>query len=388
MTKKTISFLCASLLFLSMGFPSFGQDHFIIGNEEGDGFLAYPRYTQEGPDGNIYVFDWGDFYIKVFSHDGKYLRRIGGKGQGPGEVQRADGANFGFTPEGKLYFTEFIRGHRWITLMELSGEFIKVLTPDINETYGITDSFPLKDGGFLIRLSFMSKPEMKKDYFLYKSPRVLMRIDSKGKIVSELIRKEYFSMISSIGDGATSSLPYVPAFAWIPYTDNTVLFTDGMTKSFEVYDYQGKRVREITTDLPAPEKVTGRDLNAWRKLREEFMMVRDPDWYNRFGRVIEKYKKSLYDKPNLDGISSTPEGNILVEGSEDFEEAEGNYWLLDGKGKILAHMTIAGSWLRIDRNFVFFQTSDEDGNTLVHCVKRQSSEKDDLLRIKELANQN
>ncbi len=388
MKKKTISFLCASLLFLSMCVPCIGQDHFVIGNEEGDGFLAYPRYIHEGPDGNIYVFDWGDFYIKVFSPEGKYLKRIGGKGQGPGEVQRADGANFGFTPEGILYFTEFIRGHRWITFMELSGEFIKVLTPDINETYGITNSFPLEDGGFLVRLSFMSKPEMKKDYFLYKSPRVLVRIDSEGKIISELIRKEYFSMISSIGDGATSGLPYVPAFAWIPYKDNTVLFSDGMTKSFEVYDYQGKLVREITTDLPAPEKVTSRDLNAWRRLREEMMMVRNPDWYNRFGRVIEKYKKSLYDKPNLDGISSTPEGNILVEGSDDFEETEENYWLLDGNGKTLAHMKIAGGWLRIDKNFVFFQTSDEDANISVHCVKRQGSEKDDFLRIKELVNQN
>jgi hypothetical protein len=371
-----------------MCFSSLGQDHFVIGNEDGDGFLAYPRYAQEGPDGNIYVFDWGDFYIKVFSPEGKYLRRIGGKGQGPGEVQRADGANFGFTPEGKLYFTEFIRGHRWITFMDLSGEFIKVLSPEIKETFGITSSFPLKDGGFLIRLSFMSKPEMKKDYFLYKSPRMLVRIDSKGKLITELARTEHFTQISSIGDGGDSSLPYSPTFQWIPYKEDSVIFTDGMSKKFRVLDYEGNLVREITTDLPAVEKVTSKDLNAWRKLREEYMMVRNPDWYNRFGRIVEKYKKSLYDKPNLDGISATPDGNILVEGSEDFEGTEENYWLLDGNGKTLAQMKIAVGWLRIDKNFIFFLTSDEDGNILVHCVKRQGSEKDDFLRIKELVNRN
>ena len=118
------------------------------------------------------------------------------------------------------------------------------------------------------------------------------------------------------------------------------------------------------------------------------MIVRNPDWYNRFGRVIKKYKKSLYDKSNLDGISSTPDGKILIEGAEDFEETEENYWLLDGNGKTLAQMKISGSWLRIDKNFIFFHTSDEDGNILVHCVKRQGSEKDDFLRIKELVNQN
>ena len=388
MNKKTIYFLCTSFLFFSMCFPSFGQGHLIIGNEDGDGFLAYPRHTQEGPDGNIYVFDWGDFYIKVFSPEGKYLRRIGGKGQGPGEVQRADGAYFGFTPDGKLFFTEYFRGHRWITFMELSGEFIRVLTPDINESYGINEAFPLEDGGFLVRFGFNSAPEMKKDYFLYKSPESLLRIDSKGKIISELIKKEYFSMISSVGDGATSNLPFTPVFEWIPFKDNTVIFSDGMNKNLEVYDYQGKLIREIKTALPAAEKATSKDLNAWRKLREEYMIVRNPDWYNRFGRVIKKYKKSLYDKSNLDGISSTPDGKILIEGAEDFEETEENYWLLDGNGKTLAQMKISGSWLRIDKNFIFFHTSDEDGNILVHCVKRQGSEKDDFLRIKELVNQN
>jgi hypothetical protein len=377
-----------SFLFFSASFLSFGQDHFIIGNEDGDGFLAYPRHTKEGPDGNIYVFDWGDFYIKVFSPEGMYLRRIGGKGQGPGEVQRADGANFGFTPDGKLYFTEFIRGHRWITFMDLSGEFKKVLSLEVSETFGISNSYTLKDGGFLVHLSFMSAPDMKKDYFLYKDPRVLARIDSEGRIVSEIIRTEFFTQISSIGDGGTSWLPYRPRFLWIPFKNDTVIFTDGMSKKFKVYDYKGKLIREIETELPKPQKVTNKDLNAWRKRREESFADRDPSWYNRFGRVIEKYKKSLYDKPNMDGISSTPDGNILVEGSEDFEETEENYWLLDDNGKILAQMKIAGSWLRIDKNFILFHTSDEDGNILVHCLKRQGSEKDDFLRIKELLNRN
>ena len=51
-------------------------------------------------------------------------------------------------------------------------------------------------------------------------------------------------------------------------------------------------------------------------------------------------------------------------------------------------MKIALGWLRVDKNFIFFHTSDEDGNILVHCVKRKGSEKDDFLRIKELVNQN
>lgn len=383
MKRRSDIFVCFFILFFILVINSKGEDHFIIGKVDGDGFLAYPRHVQEGPDGNIYVFDWGDFYIKVYSPEGKYLRRIGGRGEGPGEVQRADGANFGFTPDGNLYFSEYIRGHRWITFMELSGEFIKVLSPEIKQTFGISGSFPLRDGSFLVQFSFMSAPEMKKDYFLYKSPRLLARIDSQGKVVSEIIRTDYFSSISSIGDGGDSWLPYYPVFLWAPFRNDTVVFTDGMSRKFKVYDYQGKLIREIETELPRPDKVTSRDLNAWRTRRKELIAERNPSWWQRFGRVVDKYKKSLYDKPNVTGVSVTPDGNLVAAGPVHYEETEREYWLLDENGKILAQMRLAGAGIRITENFIFFSTLDEDENDLVHCVKRKGSEKEDFLGIKK-----
>ncbi len=386
MKKRAGIFICLCILVFLSVLDSSGQDHFIIGTEDGDGFLAYPRHVQEGPDGNIYVFDWSDYYIKVYSPQGKYLRRIGGKGQGPGEVQRADGANFGFTPDGNLYFTEYIRGHRWITFMKLSGEFIKVLPLDIKETFGISNSFSLEDGGFLVQLSFMSAPEMKKDYFLYKDPRVLARIDSEGKVVSEIIRTEHFTSISSIGDGGDSGLPYTPVFQWIPHDDETVIFDDGMSKKFVVFDYEGNLIREIITELSEPDKVTSRDLDAWRTRREELYRDRNPAWWQRFGSVIEKYKKSLYKKPNLSTIDRTFEGNILVTGPARYGEPERDFWLLDDKGKIMAHIRIAGEVEGISENYVFVHTVDEEEIVLVNCVKRKGSEKEDFLRIKELLN--
>lgn len=384
MKKRSVIFVYVFILFSLLVLDSSAEDHFTIGKEDGNGFLAYPRHIQEGPDGNIYVFDWSDYYIKVYSPEGKYLRRIGGQGQGPGEVQRADGANFGFTPDGDLYFTEFIRGHRWITFMDLSGEFIKVLSPEIKETFGISDSYPLEDGGFLVQFSYMSAPEMRKDYFLYKSPRFLARIDSQGKLVSDIIRTEYFTSISSIGDGGDSSLPYSPGFQWIPYKNETVIFADGMSSNFKVLDYEGNLIREIVTDLPEPDKVNSKDLDAWRTRRKELFMDRNPAWWQRFGSVIEKYKKSLYKKPNLNTISRTFEGNILVSGPTHYGEPEGDFWLLDDNGKILAQMRLAGFDVSIAENFVFFYSQDEEENILVHCVKRKGSEKEDFLRIKEL----
>ena len=90
-----LMFVIGNFIFSS---SSFGQeDIFTLGAEQGDGLLLYPRDVKEGPDGNIYVLDWSDAFIKVYSPDGKLLRRMGGKGQGPGEFQDADGSYFGFT---------------------------------------------------------------------------------------------------------------------------------------------------------------------------------------------------------------------------------------------------------------------------------------------------
>jgi hypothetical protein len=157
-----------------------------------------------------------------------------------------------------------------------------------------------------------------------------------------------------------------------------------MNKKFVVFDYEGNLIQEIVTDLPEPDKVTSRDLNAWRARREELYRGRNPAWWQRFGSVIEKYKKSLYKKPNLNTISRTFEGNILVSGPSRYGEPEEDFWLLDDKGKMMAHIQIAGYVQGISENFVFVNMVDEEGIILVHCVKRKGSEKEDFLRIKEL----
>ena len=154
-----------------MGFVfALGQEPIVIGKIGDEGELVYPSQAEEGPDGNIYVYDMVDAYIKVYSPEGKYLRRIGGEGQGPGEIKRAEGVRFGFTPEGMLYFTEFINGHRWITLMKLSGELHKTIKLQISEVFGISRSYPLEGGGFLVQLAFFQNRKLKMIIFIINHP--------------------------------------------------------------------------------------------------------------------------------------------------------------------------------------------------------------------------
>lgn len=374
-------FLLAGLLLFSSFVFGYSQEPLTIGITGEEGELVYPSQAEEGPDGNIYVYDMVDAFIKVYSPEGKYLRKMGGEGQGPGEIKRAEGVRFGFTADGKLYFTEFINGHRWITLMELSGRLHKTVKLQISEVFGISRSYPLEDGGFLVQLSFFSIPEAKDDYFLYKSPRELIRINAEGKIVSSLKKALHVSRISYRSDGADSPVPFTPQFMWCQYGEGKILYSDGLSSIFQVYDYEGKQLDEITTPLPAPEKVTKKDLDEWRKRRKEMV---NKDWYQRFGTVIDKYKKSIHEKkPNLDGLSLTPDGNILVAGADDEGADHVDYWLLDKKGKTLIKGSTSTAGLHITRHFIFYGIRDEDGSFQFYAQKRTGTETQDLKKFLE-----
>jgi hypothetical protein len=360
----------------------FGGEEIIIGREEGDGMLIYPRQVEEGPDGNIYAYDLADAYIKVYSPEGKFLRKIGGKGQGPGEIQRPEGVSFGFTLDGKLFFTEFFGGHPWITFMELSGEFDRVLKPDLREFFGVNRAVSLQDGDFLSQFSFTGMPEKRKDYFLHSSPMELVILDSKGRIVSRIKKTSYFTRISYFDSGRDLGIPFTPRFLWCPFKNSTVIFSDGLSTKLKVYDYEGKLIKEISTPLSEPEKITKNELDKWRK--EIKRVFRDKAWYSRFGTVIEKYKRSIYEKrPNLIGISQTPDGNIFISGLWDDEVQKRNYWLLDENGNMITKISTQFFELEISKNFVFYGARDEEENILVLCLERTGTEKEDLLRLEK-----
>lgn len=46
-----------------------------------------PLSVAEDEEGNIFILDTGDYCVKKFSSDGKYISRFGRQGQGPGEFQ-------------------------------------------------------------------------------------------------------------------------------------------------------------------------------------------------------------------------------------------------------------------------------------------------------------
>ncbi|MGB2906449.1 MAG: 6-bladed beta-propeller [Candidatus Aminicenantaceae bacterium] len=371
---------------LVLAYFSFGQESFQIGALGEEGELIFPRQIAEGPDGSIYVYDQSDAFIKVFSAKGRYLRKMGGEGQGPGEIQRSDGVSFGFTPDDELFFTEFFNGHPWFTVLDLSGKLVRVIKLDQKERIGVSSAESLPDGRFLTKFNWFIKPKQEKDYFYHIYPQQIVLLDPSGAVLSRSKKAEYISRISYASQGADAPIPFTPAFAWCPFQNDTLLFSDGLSTKLQVYDFEGKLVKEISTPLPEPGKVTNSDLNAWRDNYIEMMKSRSPDWFNRFGKVITNYKKSLYDKhPNLSELSLTPGGNIFITGARNEDNNVDTFWLLDSNGRELAAIKTGAQGVWIAPNFILYGMANEDDEVTVKALKRIGSEQEDLQRLGKLA---
>ena len=363
--------LITAILTIPLANTALAQPHLILGGEEeeNDAMLLRPWQIEEGPDGNLYVLDGGDSCIKVYSPDGDYLRKLAGPGEGPGEFQRTDGATFGFTTNGNVFFTEFFGGHRWITIMDLNGDLIQTLAPQLQVNYGIKEATSLDGGGFLVQIAYDSDAYPVSSYYLYNMPQSLVRMDSLGAIVTEIVQTEHPMMISYTPNGGTSSLPFTPLFTWIARPNDSIVWSDGMNPLLTVLDYSGQTVQEIDTKLPPPEKVTDELLKSWKKDRKEFLLSRNPTWWNRFGRVIEDYDKPLLDQPVLRRISAAPAGHLLLEGPWNSDTEQRTYWLFDQLGTILSTVSTDVSSLHISANYLLYFSANEDGSAAVNAVK-------------------
>jgi len=359
-----------------------------FGLETGEGLLIGSRQAEVGPDGNIYVFDSSDSYFKVFTADGGFLRRFGGKGQGPGEVGRSESVRFFFLRDEKtLIWTEFYRGNPWITLMGLDGRLQKVVKVDILSKgfYALLGGVDLGNENWLLELVKTGEVRRDSQYFVYGGRNSLILVDSHGQVKSEQKQVSYDERISIIGDGGDLGVPFVPHYSWGMTRDKKIIFGDGRENALKILDLTGKEIGKIDLLLPKPRSVTSAMLAEWRKaLRQQFSEITSSRaWFERFGKVVDAYKESIYKVvPGFSGFQITPEGNFLLM-AYDWKDSETNeYRLISPQGKELGHWKKEVSIASVARSQILYYRTDEDGGHILCAVPRRGSEARDLGELK------
>ena len=100
------------------------EEDLIIGKEYGDDseMFGYIRAIAFDGEGNIFVVDSYEHAIKVFDENGKFIRRFGREGSGPGEFQTIDDIHW--CPSDNLLYISDRRNNR-INQFSPDGKFIK-----------------------------------------------------------------------------------------------------------------------------------------------------------------------------------------------------------------------------------------------------------------------
>ena len=98
------------------------EEELSIGVIEGDEnyMLSWPYDLEVDDDGNIYVMDWRENYIRAYDKDGQYLRTVARKGRGPGEFESP--AHFKISTDGNLVLLG--SRHHQLDVLDLRGNHL------------------------------------------------------------------------------------------------------------------------------------------------------------------------------------------------------------------------------------------------------------------------
>lgn len=198
-------------------------------------------------EGRLYVLDSRNHRIQVFDRDGKYVKTIGRRGQGPGEFNLP--SSISFDPAGNLYVVESGPGR--VQVIAPDGKILKTLKM---EESGISNAHILSSGQILsagsggaIRMMRIRTGETGKNDVL---PPLVKVFDAEGKPLREFGKATDFGELM-VNDRANNTVSSVGAadhvFLVFPYQNR-----------IDKYSPDGKLLWRADRELPYSMEIKGK----------------------------------------------------------------------------------------------------------------------------------
>ncbi|MBN2415209.1 6-bladed beta-propeller [bacterium] len=211
-------------------------------------------------DHSIYCADSGDKTIKVFASDGRFIRRFGGEGQGPGEFLFP--ASLTVSHE-YLYVADAAR--RSISQFTLTGDFIRSV--DIGSPVTQIEAFP--SHAVVAEITSFSLSEQT------GGSRTILRLFSDdlsiitGELVSHSVEHYTWVTANDAGVSVTQLLPYAPRIVW---TISGGKLYAGYNDRYciSVFDSSGTPAGQIIR-ATVPQRVPARARSEWIAARLELL---------------------------------------------------------------------------------------------------------------------
>jgi hypothetical protein len=315
---------------LNPAFPKDGviryslQDDLTLGGEGGgaESVLNRPQDLKVDSQGNIYVMDWGDVDIKVFSPDGRLVRKIGKKGQGPGEFDVP--ANFVLSPDGRIFL---LSGRQYqISILGDTGTYLSSFKVD-----GFCQGLAV-DGQNRVYYSRLLFPEPSGGaaFQMIQNRMALFRTDEKGQGRSDL--GEYLDVtmlmkVQRVGEGGTVTSVTSPESyktSWLVGPDDRVYLGYNKDYRLDVRDPNWKLLfrfgREFTPIRNPEYKPDGADPEFYPAFSDWLKFFDDKGnlWLEQY--VEEGVKDHVFDVFSPDGVYlkqiRVPQALCLVRGDK------------------------------------------------------------------------
>lgn len=325
--------------------PIYGEEVFIIeeefsiGEAQGTEEYVFSQIIdiEVDEEENIYVLDFKEANIKVFDKSGEYVRTIGKRGQGPGEIQRPRSIHI--TPKNEILIND--RGARFLHFFTLSGEYKRSLS----QARFLLFSHPKVDTQNNIVARYIITSTVGVWTF------VLKKFDSE---LNELFK--VFSYDYEITPKIYNVYP--PLCFWEVRSDDSIVWGYADKYEFQILDKNGQVIQKIIKDYE-PVKITEEEKQKWVK--------------DVFGdKGIPPDVKVYWDKChnafqflNIDDV-----GRIFIKTYEKTPDESGYYYdVFDSEGKYIVKIPINYQPQVWKKNKLYTIEEDEEGYQVVKRYK-------------------
>jgi len=318
------------------------EEDLVIGQKEGEEEYMFNQISIDVDNNeNIYVFDTKIVEIRVFNKSGKYLRSIGKKGQGPGEIQMPAPTAFQITAHNEIMV--FDVSTRKIIFFSLNGEYLREVSAS-SLTWVANPLRMTPKGNFVARIVFPP---------ISDTIHELKMFDFKFTFLSTLAKlKETPSKPEIIN-------PMKPSLSFAITQDDKIIW--GTTNRYELFilNPQGKIIKKIYKKNKLA-KLTVHDRERYRKQYEPILT-----WLG------SQYKINLPKHyPAFNNIFADDEGRLFIQTYERVKNKEYIYYfdVFDNIGRFIAKVPIkvrGSNQLIWKKNNLYAVEVDDDGYPFV-----------------------
>lgn len=331
-----------------------------IGDAEGDSLYEFFRITgvHRTGDGGIVVANAGTSEIRFYDAEGRFLRAVGRRGEGPGEYRSIGRLD---VVRDSLFVSDY--GNVRISVLTLDGAFVRsvnmlALGLTIPRTVGL-----FSDGSILLWVDAVEDLEFKAGvnhaftrYHLIDPTGA--SVDSVGRFYSG----EHYVEFRDGGGYSSWGMPFGRWASAVTHED-TFYYTDGASISVTQYSSRGVpfRILRHPTD---PSPVTGDDAD---RVIEGYLSQFDENVQRRLRRAYSKMPLPAA-MPAVSALLVGSEGDLWVrQYRSGFEYSAWCWWIFSPTGRLLGSMCLPDGFTphQIGSDFVLGVSVDDLGTERV-----------------------